>query len=137
MSNTWLCFSADRQPLAMPAPDGLVPPHRPLPARQPVHWLEVHHCPESFDVVHRKREKCSATAQPVNGRTGRQIEYALTAQAQETKARRPCQIPLPAISNSRYGPVTPRRVPSPGVPISSIMRTAGPPCCNLCIPGIL
>jgi hypothetical protein len=27
-------------------------------------------------------------------------------------------------SNSHYGPVTPRRVPSPGVPISSIMRIA-------------
>ncbi|MCX6914357.1 MAG: hypothetical protein NT167_15090 [Verrucomicrobia bacterium] len=34
-------------------------------------------------------------------------------------------------SNSHYGPVTPRRVPSPGVPIASIMRTAG--CSRHCI----
>ena len=33
--------------------------------------------------------------------------------------------PRISVSNSHYGPVTPRRVPSPGVPISSMMRVAG------------
>ena len=36
-----------------------------------------------------------------------------------------CKLPPPPTgSNSHYGPIAPRRVPSPGVPISAIMRTA-------------
>ena len=41
-----------RQTFVVPARDGLIPPHRPLPHRQALHRLEIHHGPESFDVVH-------------------------------------------------------------------------------------
>ena len=41
-----------RQPFAVPAGDGLVPPHGPFPTRQAVHRLEVHDGAETFNVVH-------------------------------------------------------------------------------------
>src|SRR5664279_23104 len=51
----------DGQAFLMPAPDGLVPPHRPFPARQAIHRLEVHHRPKALDVVH-----CDGGGWPAN-----------------------------------------------------------------------
>ena len=45
-------FQLAGQALLPPALDGLVPPHGPFPARQPIDRLEVHHRTESLDVVH-------------------------------------------------------------------------------------
>jgi len=45
-------FQLAGKTFTMPARDGFVPPHRPFPARQPIHGLEVHDRPETFNVVH-------------------------------------------------------------------------------------
>ena len=41
-----------RQAFTMPARNGFVPPHCPLPNRQTIPWLELHHRPKPFDMIH-------------------------------------------------------------------------------------
>ena len=45
-------FEVGRQAFVMPSLDGLVPPHGPFPARQPVNRLEVHYSAKTLYMIH-------------------------------------------------------------------------------------
>ena len=51
-------FQLGRKTLPFPVGDGLVPPHGPFPARQPVDGLEIDDRLESLDVVHQVNGLC-------------------------------------------------------------------------------